>query len=110
MAAPGLQAQAEHSQRLVNSANIMGFKLPYGRKPRSRRRPTLETFARSGLADAYVRPIAWRGSETVGVSRPRQLHPPRHRRLAMAELLLSPAEKLKGIRLDMGASTVAPIR
>ncbi len=89
---------AEHSQRLVNSANIMGFKLPWSQAEIEA--ATLETFARSGLADAYVRPIAWRGSETVGVAaRANSIH------LAIAvwqwPSYFSPAEKLKGIRLDM---------
>ena len=31
-------------------------------------RATLETCARNGLEDCYIRPIAWRGSEMIGVS------------------------------------------
>jgi branched-chain amino acid aminotransferase len=56
----------EHSQRLINSANILGFKIPYSLAEIDA--ATEETLKRSGFADAYVRPIAWRGSEQMGVS------------------------------------------
>jgi branched-chain amino acid aminotransferase len=55
---------------------------------------------RQGLTDAYVRPIAWRGSEMMGVSA-------QHNRINVAiaawewPSYFKPEEKLKGIRLDM---------
>ena len=58
--------QTEHSQRLIRSAEILGFKIPYGLAEIDR--ATEECVQRSGFADAYVRPIAWRGSEQMGVS------------------------------------------
>ena len=58
--------QTEHSQRLIRSAEILGFKIPYGLAEIDR--ATEECVKRSGFADAYVRPIAWRGSEQMGVS------------------------------------------
>jgi branched-chain amino acid aminotransferase len=58
--------QTEHSQRLIRSAEILGFKIPYGLAEIDR--ATEESVKRSGFADAYVRPIAWRGSEQMGVS------------------------------------------
>jgi len=56
----------EHSQRLARSAEILGFKLPYSVAEVDA--ATAETLKRAGHADAYVRPIAWRGSEQMGVS------------------------------------------
>ncbi len=56
----------EHNQRLLKSAEIMGFEIPYSLEELNA--ATRETVAASGLSDAYVRPIAWRGSEMMGVS------------------------------------------
>jgi branched-chain amino acid aminotransferase len=56
----------EHSQRLLDSAAILGFEIPFTRDRIDA--ATRETVAASGLADAYVRPVAWRGSEMMGVS------------------------------------------
>ncbi|GAB0112504.1 branched-chain amino acid aminotransferase [Acidisoma sp. C75] len=55
-----------HSERLKRSAQILGYEIPY----------TVEeideacraTLAANNLTDAYVRPIAWRGSEQLAVS------------------------------------------
>jgi len=56
----------EHSQRLIDSATALGFKIPYSLAEIEA--ATLETVAAQGFADAYVRPVAWRGSEMMGVS------------------------------------------
>ncbi len=56
----------EHSERLHNSARLMGFTLPYSVDELERAKN--ETVARTGLGSAYVRAIAWRGSEKMGVS------------------------------------------
>jgi branched-chain amino acid aminotransferase len=56
----------EHTERLHNSARLMGFELPYSVAELERAKA--ETLARSGLGSAYVRMIAWRGSEKMGVS------------------------------------------
>jgi branched-chain amino acid aminotransferase len=56
----------EHNQRLERSAELLGFKLPYSVAEIDA--ATAETLKRSGFSDAYVRPIAWRGSEQMGVS------------------------------------------
>jgi branched-chain amino acid aminotransferase len=56
----------EHHQRLHRSAEILGFQLPY----------TVEAIDAAAVAvlrankivDGYVRPVAWRGSEMMGVS------------------------------------------
>ena len=56
----------DHSQRLHTSARLMGFQVPYGADELDRAKS--ETVSRAGLASAYVRTIAWRGSEKMGVS------------------------------------------
>ncbi len=56
----------EHSQRLIDSGRLLGFEIPYTREELDR--ATIETIAANGLSDCYVRPVAWRGSEQMGVS------------------------------------------
>ncbi|MBI3451247.1 MAG: branched-chain amino acid aminotransferase [Rhodospirillales bacterium] len=56
----------EHSERLRNSARILGFEIPYSAAELDRAKA--ETMAANKLTDCYVRPIAWRGSEMMGVS------------------------------------------
>ncbi len=56
----------EHSQRLIDSARMMGFELPYDAAEIDA--ATKATIAKAGLGDCYVRPVAWRGSEMMGVS------------------------------------------
>src|SRR5262249_47668502 len=55
----------EHTERLVNSARIMGFEIPYTAEQIDA--ASDQVLAANGLADAYVRPIAWRGSEMLAV-------------------------------------------
>ncbi len=57
---------SQHSQRLIDSAKILGFSLPWTREQIDA--ACMETLAASGLTDAYMRPIAWRGSEQMGVA------------------------------------------
>ncbi len=57
---------SQHSQRLIDSAKILGFTLPWNRDQIDA--AVRETLAANGLQNAYVRPIAWRGSEQMGVS------------------------------------------
>jgi len=56
----------EHSTRLRKSASILGFDLPWSVEEIDA--ACKETLAANGLEDAYMRPIAWRGSEQMGVS------------------------------------------
>jgi branched-chain amino acid aminotransferase len=56
----------EHSTRLRNSASILGFDLPWSVEEIDA--ACKETLKANGLEDAYMRPIAWRGSEQMGVS------------------------------------------
>jgi branched-chain amino acid aminotransferase len=56
----------EHNQRLHDSAKILDFQIPYTVPELDQ--ATLEVMRANKLSDAYVRPIAWRGSEQMGVS------------------------------------------
>ena len=59
-------ALSEHSQRLIDSAKILGFSIPWTSEEIDA--AINETIAANGFTNAYVRPIAWRGSEQMGVS------------------------------------------
>jgi branched-chain amino acid aminotransferase len=88
----------EHNQRLHASAEILGFKIPYSVEELDA--VTIELLKRQGFSEAYARPIAWRGSEMMGVSA-------QNNRINVAIAIwqwgsyFNPAEKLKGIRLDI---------
>ena len=56
----------EHSERLRKSAEILDFEIPYSvAEIDAAKRLVLE---RNGRKDAYLRSVAWRGSEMMGVS------------------------------------------
>lgn len=55
-----------HSQRLRASASMLGFELPWSVEQIDA--ACIEALAVNNLKDAYVRPVAWRGSEQMGVS------------------------------------------
>ena len=55
-----------HTDRLINSARILGFEIPFTAEQIDA--ACKETLAANNLTDAYVRPIAWRGSEMLAVS------------------------------------------
>jgi branched-chain amino acid aminotransferase len=87
-----------HTQRLHESARILGFKIPYS--VAQIEDACRELLKKPGFLDAYVRPIAWRGSEMMGVSA-------QNNRINCAIAIwqwpsyFDPAQKLKGIRLDI---------
>ena len=56
----------EHSERLVLSAKTLGFELPYSVAEIDA--ACIETCKQNDIIDGYVRPVAWRGSEMMGVS------------------------------------------
>jgi branched-chain amino acid aminotransferase len=88
----------EHSQRLVDSAKLMDFTIPYSVEEIDR--ATRETVAANKMPDCYVRPIAWRGSETMGVSAQQNKI---HLAIAVWEWpsYFSPEAKMKGLRLQI---------
>jgi branched-chain amino acid aminotransferase len=56
----------EHTQRLIDSGRILGFENPYTLEQLEA--ATNEVVAKNGGGDLYVRPLAWRGPEQMGVS------------------------------------------
>lgn len=87
----------EHSLRLAKSAEAMGFKLPVSVEELDR--ATMETVRANNIVDGYVRPVAWRGSEMMGVSaQQNRIH------VAIAVWVwpsyFSPEARMKGIRLQ----------
>jgi len=88
----------EHTERLHESARLLGFKIPYSVEEIDQ--ACIDLLHKQGFTDAYVRPIAWRGSEMMGVSA-------QQNRINLAIAIwqwpsyFDPAQKLKGIRLDL---------
>ncbi len=88
----------EHTQRLHDSAEILGFRIPYSVAEIDQ--ACRDLLKMQGFSDAYVRPIAWRGSEMMGVSA-------QHNRINCAIAIwqwpsyFDPEQRLKGIRLDV---------
>jgi branched-chain amino acid aminotransferase len=88
----------EHSERLKNSANILDFEIPFSVAEIDAAKALV--LERNGLGDAYVRPIAWRGSEQLGVS---AQHNTIHLAIATWQWpsYFDPEQRLRGIRLDL---------
>ncbi|MEO0636776.1 MAG: branched-chain amino acid aminotransferase [Pseudomonadota bacterium] len=88
----------EHTERLIHSATVLGMKIPYTADEIDA--ACIETLKVQGLDDAYLRPVAWRGSEMMAISA-------QHSTIKLAIAVwnwpsyFDPAEKLKGIRLDI---------
>ncbi|MBJ26212.1 MAG: branched-chain amino acid aminotransferase [Alphaproteobacteria bacterium] len=57
---------SEHSSRLCESAAELGFEIPYTIEEINR--ATKEVVIAEDIDDGYVRPVAWRGPEQMGVS------------------------------------------
>jgi len=86
----------EHSERLHRSANILDFEIPFSVAEIDA--ACKETCARNGLENAYLRPIAWRGSEQIGVSAQETRI---HTAIAVWDWpsYFKPEERARGIRL-----------
>lgn len=56
----------EHSARLIKSAKMLAYDLPYSVEELDL--ATKKVVAENNLESGYVRPIAWRGAEVIGVS------------------------------------------
>ena len=88
----------EHTERLFKSAEIMDMEIPYTVEEIDE--ACRQTLIKQGFVDAYIRPIAWRGSEMMGVSA-------QDTRINVAiaawewPAYFDPAQRLKGIRLDL---------
>src|SRR4051812_19348943 len=88
----------EHSQRLIDSGKILGFDVPMTVDEIDR--ATNETVAANKMVNGYVRPIAWRGAEMMGVAA--QLAKI-HVAIAVWEwpAYFGPEAKMKGLKLTM---------
>ena len=88
----------EHTRRLHESATLLGFEIPYSVDEIND--ACREALRLQDLTDGYIRPIAWRGSEMMGVSA-------QNNRINLAiaawawPSYFKPEERLKGIRLDI---------
>lgn len=88
----------KHTERLHKSAEYLGFEIPYSVEEIDQ--ACKDTLEKQGLSNAYVRPIAWRGSEMMGVSA-------QSNRINVAIAVwdwpsyFDPEQKMKGIRLDI---------
>lgn len=88
---------SDHSRRLINSARILGFDLPWSVEQIDA--ACIEVLKANGLSEGYVRPIAWRGSEQMGVSA--QLTQPHLAISAWDWGAYFGAASQKGLRLDI---------
>lgn len=59
-------ARDEHHQRLLDSAETLGFRIPYTVDEINA--ASEDVLKANSIVDGYVRPVAWRGSEMMGVS------------------------------------------
>jgi branched-chain amino acid aminotransferase len=88
----------EHTERLKNSARVLDFEIPYSVAEIDAAKELV--LDKNKQKDAYVRPVAWRGSEALGVSaQNNKIH------LAIATWewpsYFHPEQRLKGLRLDL---------
>ena len=90
----------EHSERLRRSAELLGFDIPWSAEEIDA--ACQQALEANGLTDAYLRPVAWRGSESMGVS-PKGTAP----HLAIAAWnwgkYYPPEKAAAGIRLDIAS-------
>jgi branched-chain amino acid aminotransferase len=87
----------QHTDRLIESGKTLDFTIPYSADVIDD--ACREVLEANKLTDAYMRPVAWRGSETISVpARDNKVH------LAIASWVwpsyFTMEEKLKGIRLQ----------
>jgi branched-chain amino acid aminotransferase len=88
----------EHSERLHNSASILDFEIPFSvAEIDAAKRLVVE---KNKQPNAYIRAIAWRGSEQLGVA---AMHNAIHLAIATWEWpsYFDPAQRAKGIRLAL---------
>lgn len=88
----------EHTERFFKSAELMGFQIPFSQDEILKAKDAV--VKANNLTDAYVRPVAWRGSEMMAVS---AQHSTIHVAIAtwLWPSMFDPAVKMKGIRLDI---------
>ncbi len=86
----------EHTERLFNSARLLGFEIPYTTQEIDD--ACKQVLAANGQVNAYVRPVAWRGSEMMAVAAQQSKI---HVAIATWAWPAMFADRMAGIRLDM---------
>lgn len=88
----------EHTERLFHSARLLGFEIPYTVDEINR--ACEQVVEAQKIKDGYLRPVAWRGSEMMGVSAQQS-----RIRVAIASwewpAYFTPEARLKGIRMQI---------
>jgi branched-chain amino acid aminotransferase len=89
----------KHSQRLIDSAALLGFEIPYSLEDINN--ACIETLEANNITEGYLRPVAWRGSEMMAISAQNTTI---HLSIATWEWpsYFSPEARMKGIRLKTG--------
>lgn len=86
-----------HTDRLIESGRILGFEIPFTHEQINQ--ACIDVMAANNLTDAYIRPLAWRGSEMLAVS---AQHTKIHLMVACWEWPnLFGADRMKGVRLGI---------
>jgi len=90
----------DHTKRLFFSASVLDMDMPYSQDEINE--ATYEAIRANNITDGYVRPIAWRGSEMMGVSAQGT-----KTNVSIAvwpwPSYFSPEARQKGIKLDVSA-------
>ncbi len=86
----------EHTERFHNSARLLGFEIPYTADEIDA--ACIQVLQANGQSDAYVRPVAWRGSEMMAVAAQNSKI---HVAIATWAWPAMFANRMAGIRLDM---------
>ncbi len=89
---------AEHHDRLLKSAGILGFEIPYSRDMIDA--AAMSVLKANNIIDGYVRPVAWRGSEMMAIS---AQHTKIHLAIAAWEwpAYFTPEARMQGIRMKI---------
>jgi len=88
----------EHSERFKTSAELLDFEIPYSVAEIDAAKKLV--LSKNSMKDAYLRPVAWRGSEMMGVSA-------QNNKINVAiaawewPSYFDPEQRMKGIRIDM---------
>ena len=93
----------EHTQRLIDSGRMLDFEIPYSADQIDQ--ACRDVIKANGLVDCYVRPIAWRGSELMGVTTQKDGVNVARINVAVAAWdwgsYFDPAERMRGIRISL---------
>jgi branched-chain amino acid aminotransferase len=95
-----------HVDRLFESAHTLGIQIPLGRQEMTR--AILETVRRTGLRDAYIRPVVSRGPGDLGID-PRKC--PRPNVIIIVDTIQMYSEEAyrKGLRMITTATRQRPV-